>query len=64
VDMSVKDLRDWFWSLDWYQRRIVLAGLAVATALTVVFWRVMIPLVLLAALVAAYLRYSRGKDSL
>ena len=60
----MKDLCDWFWSLDFFRRRMVFGCTVVVVFMTVVFWRVMIPMILLAALVSAYLRYSRAKDSL
>jgi len=60
----MKALWDSFWSLDWYWRRVTLACTAFVIGLTIGLWRVMVPMFLLAALVAAYLRHSRGRDSL
>jgi hypothetical protein len=53
-----------FWSAGWSERRLILAGIAFIICATVVFWQFMIPLILVAGLVAVFLRYSRDKDAL
>lgn len=52
------------WSLEWPLRRLLIAGVLFVVILTILAWRVMAPLLLVAVLVALYLRYSRPSDSL
>lgn len=60
----IMDLWDSFWSMDWFWRHVAVACTVFVICLTVVFWRAMVPMILLATGVAAYLRYSRAKDGL
>jgi hypothetical protein len=43
---------------------MALAGIVLVTCLTVVAWKVMLPLIGMAALVATFLRRSRSEDAL
>ena len=58
------DLWAWFRSLDWYVQRLVVAGTVGTVMLTVLFWKVMVPLIGLAMAVTVWLRLSRAKESL
>ena len=48
----------------YFKFRAIVAAIVLVAVLTYTFWFVMLPIFLLAGLVAAYLRYSRPKDSL
>jgi hypothetical protein len=61
---SVQNLWNSFWSLSHLQQRFVVAGAVFVTAMTVVFWRFMVPIIGLAIAVTIYLHWSRAKDSL
>ena len=50
--------------LDFFGQRLVVGGLVVVAVLTYSFPFVMVPMLVLAGLVVAYLHYSRPKDSL
>jgi hypothetical protein len=50
--------------LDFFGQRLVVGGLVVVAVLTYSFPFVMVPMLVLAGLVVAYLHYSRHKDSL
>ena len=50
--------------LDFFGQRLVVCGLVVVAVLTYSFRFVMVPMLILAGLVVAYLHYSRPKDSL
>lgn len=59
--------REWwesFWNLDWQVQRLILAGLAASTAVTVLAWRWMVPFWGFVAAVVLYLHFSRPNDSL
>jgi len=47
----------------WAQRSLLGLGVALIAA-SIVSWRIMLPLILLALAVVSYLRLSRGNDSL
>jgi hypothetical protein len=64
VKDSLHELWNWFWSLDWYQRHLVLAGVVFVIAFTVLAWQIAIPLLLVAVVVGVYLWWSGGKGEL
>ena len=64
IKSLIQDTWDWYWSLALEFRRMVFGGIAVAVFATIFAWKIMIPFWILVVLVAGYLRYSRGKDSL
>ena len=51
------DLRKWYDSLDWYQGRLVVAGVVCVFGLAIAFWQIMIPVLVLAVGVVLFLRY-------
>ena len=60
---ALKGLLDYFSrNDDW--GRLAFGGVATLILVTFTAWQFMVPLWILVALVVAYLRYSRGKDSL
>jgi hypothetical protein len=61
---ALQELWESFWRLEYPWRRLVAGGIGVAILLTFTAWQFMVPLWILVALTVAYLRYSRGKDSL
>ena len=58
------DLWAWFWSVNWDVRRLVVAGAVGTVVMTVLFWKVMLPLMGAAIAVTIFLRLSRAKESL
>lgn len=58
------DLWIWFWTLRWDVRRLVVASAVGIVLTTVVFWKVMVPLIGVAIVVTVWLRLSRARDSL
>ena len=61
---ALKELWESFCRLDYDWGRLVAGGIGVLILVTFTAWQFMVPLWILVALVVAYLRYSRGKDSL
>ena len=55
---------NFYWSLDYYERRFAEAGVALLVLLAVTLWQVMLPFLGFAVAVALYLRWSRSKNSL
>ncbi len=53
-----------FRSLSYWGQRAVLGAVLTVVLVTIVNWRVMLPLLLLALVVVSYLRLSRDKGSL
>jgi hypothetical protein len=53
-----------FWNLRWPWFKLVAAGVVGFLFLLIVAWRFMVPLMLLALLVAMWFRYTRSRDAL
>jgi hypothetical protein len=53
-----------FWSLDFYAKRLVLAGASVLIFPTIFAWKIMLPLILFAIGTTIYLRLSDRKNTL
>jgi len=53
-----------FWNLPWVWKRLVAGGIVGLVFMLIVAWRFMVPLMLLAFLIAMYFRYSRSRDAL
>lgn len=71
LEAMLDELRDalnesWesFWSLDFYARRLVVAGASALIFLTVFAWKVMVPLILFAIGTTVYLRLSDRRNTL
>ena len=61
---AVAESLDAFASLDWRWQMAIIGGILTAIFMTVLAWKVMVPLFLLAIGVTLYLRRSRDDDSL
>jgi len=61
---ALSDSWEQFRSLSYWGRRAVFGAALAIIFVTIVDWRVMLPLLLLALAVVSYLRLSRGKGSL
>jgi hypothetical protein len=51
-------------SLDYYEGRFITAGILAVCALSVLFWRFMLPLIAFITAVTLFLRWSRSRNSL
>ena len=61
---AIRELWRWYDSLDYYQSRFVTAGALLFVGMTVVAWRIMVPLLVFIGAVIMYLHSTRAKDSL
>jgi hypothetical protein len=61
---ALTDSWESFWSLDFYAKRLVLAGASVLIFLTIFAWKIMLPLILFAIGTTIYLRLSDRKNTL
>ena len=61
---AVTESLDAFSSLYWRWQMAIMGGIAAAIFVTIVWWKVMIPLMALVVGVLFYLRRSRGSESL
>jgi hypothetical protein len=61
---ALTDSWESFWSLDFYAKRLVLAGASVLIFLTIFAWKIMLPLILFAIGTTIYLRLSGRKNTL
>ena len=61
---ALKELLESFLRRDYPWDRLVVGGVAMLILVTFTAWQFMVPLWILVALTMAWLRYSRGKDSL
>jgi hypothetical protein len=57
----LREVWEWFWSLDYYQQRFAMAGVVAVVLGFLYFWQFMIPFAVLIAAVSLYLYRSRTK---